>query len=379
VGVRIEPAQGEVRVCAVDPEGQTWLVAAASVLSRVALPGVPRLLRLATDSDTDYVSCICLEGAGDYALDQTGPLDPAEVAGLGAALATIVSDLHHLGVFGLDLSAKQVRLDRRGRPVLLGFWHADGPGAPDPDKRASTEDTERLRLMLGSLSVTRRSRALERCLKSRRARIDAATLGRQLAALPGARLPEVNKASQTGPSPQDRAESTAVATQKTNVGVRRLAGPMAALAAIALLLVALDPFGFARVSPASPSRIRTPSLAQQVPCPKVDRGCRSQPVVHGVIRVGLSTFALRMASAPALVVFGRWDCTSQSLPALLELHSHTVWVFSRWPRPGQSTGGRLRARISGANNLGVLPGAAGCDRIMVFGPKRPVVVDPSGP
>ncbi len=69
------------------------------------------------------------------AADLPRPLEPDRAAGLVLAVAATVSDLHQAGIVHGNLDPTHVLLDPFGRPVLCGFGDAerlDGPHGPRP-------------------------------------------------------------------------------------------------------------------------------------------------------------------------------------------------------------------------------------------------------
>jgi hypothetical protein len=92
-------------------------------------------------------------------------------------------------------------------------------------------------------------------------------------------------------------------------------------------------------------------------CPAADQGCRARPQLAGPDRL--------VFVDPTVVVLGRWRCTAQAYPAVLNLRTGAVWMFARWPRPGERETAHLVDQVSGAISLSVRPEGSGCDRLVV--------------
>ncbi|MST34877.1 hypothetical protein GHK86_19390, partial [Acidimicrobiaceae bacterium USS-CC1] len=151
-------------------------------LTRAAHPGVVRLLP-AEGSDA-----LWLRDVGSRSLAALTPLEPAALCGLGAATATVLGDLHDLGIAHTAPTADHVLVDPDGRPVLCSFGRATR-ATPD----AMALDVRLLADALagaGGTGIPRRARkALERAGRCRRG-YSARTLARELAAAVGEpRLP----------------------------------------------------------------------------------------------------------------------------------------------------------------------------------------------
>lgn len=163
----------------------------AERLGRACHPGVVTLLGLTTAADRAELRT----RFGGEPLDRwRGSL--ACVAGLGAAVATTLADLHALGLVHGRIDASHIVVGADGRPRLCGLAGRDGTTAAD--------DVAALAHVLDDLAATatptrRRAgaerRALAEALRDARdavpeRRPDAATLaGALLAAVPGADLP----------------------------------------------------------------------------------------------------------------------------------------------------------------------------------------------
>jgi serine/threonine protein kinase len=92
----------------------------AAILKVVAHPGVVQLVGVEGEPPEHVV--LRLVAGGDLS---TWPHQTIEVvAGVGAALATVLADLHDIGVSHGAIEASHVLLDGEGRPVLCSFGRA---------------------------------------------------------------------------------------------------------------------------------------------------------------------------------------------------------------------------------------------------------------
>jgi serine/threonine protein kinase len=107
----------------------------ADMLERARHPGVVELLRVTTEGDGTIELVTAF--AGPHSLDTCGPLPLPHAAGLVAALAETVADLHEIGLVHGRIEPSHVVLGAGGQPVLCGFaggGHASTipPASPQP-------------------------------------------------------------------------------------------------------------------------------------------------------------------------------------------------------------------------------------------------------
>src|ERR1039458_5855060 len=62
-----------------------------------------------------------VKAVSGWCLSDIGALQPAEVAGIGCAIATILADLHALGIVHGALESSHVLIERNGRPILCSL------------------------------------------------------------------------------------------------------------------------------------------------------------------------------------------------------------------------------------------------------------------
>ena len=339
------------------------LAAEARVLAAAAHPGVVRLIEVAGEDPPSELILARVEG-GDVRSRLRG-LKWSEIAGLGAALATTVADLHHIGVFHRAINAEHVLLDDGGRPVLCGFGEStllrDWPEA----RSMVAEDVTSIAHLLLQLGDENPPRGLGRVLRSSTSRrriggsIDARALARALVdAIPAARLPG------SAPAALPSGGATRDKHPRERAAVRSGVG-------IAIALAVAGSVVAARSDLARDGRGQV-----AVACPPADGGCVGRRVVSGsVLRSPAGLFAL---VGPAEVeVNGRWGCGATALPAVLDVERGNVWVFDRWPTDPSGVAGRLLEAVPGAAGLRVLPASGrvlSCDSLLVERRRGPVVV-----
>lgn len=100
--------------------GRRMLLAEADLLALAQMPGVVTLLGVEGDEQEPVLVTARVDGPD---LVVTPGLAVEEVAGVVAALATTLADLHDLGVVHGAVAPEHVLLGPDGRPVLCGFGH----------------------------------------------------------------------------------------------------------------------------------------------------------------------------------------------------------------------------------------------------------------
>jgi hypothetical protein len=356
--------------------------------------------------------------AGDPLTHWSGSV--AAVAGLGAAVASTLADLHDIGLVHGRLDATHILVGDDGRPRLCGVSHPGGAAPPD--------DVAALGLVLAEVleratpeprswpwrgrSSAAHRRALERVLArasdpvpSRRpkARLMASSI---LSAVPGAELP-ANERPFRGPGPayvppdeelldlvfthelndderwaqafgSDAADPDGAAAPEPPPGhsggsrARVAAGSGAvAVAAIAAGVVFVGGWG-SRGSAAPPDAVRASSPAGQAVCPvaaapaaDVDGdGCPEALVVEGgSVSAGPARWTLGQPGD--VVAIGDWDCDGRAAPALLRPATGDVFVFPRWAPEGEPVTVEARDRLPDAVAIRAEPAEDGCDDLVV--------------
>ncbi|MFN2606752.1 MAG: hypothetical protein ABR511_02465, partial [Acidimicrobiales bacterium] len=109
------------------PVDAVRLVAEAEILATAQMPGVVELVGLEGDADHPVLVTTRVDGPD---LARLTDLAAAEIAGLLAAVATVLADLHGLGIVHGAVVADHVVVGPDGRPVLCGFGYGGRSGEP---------------------------------------------------------------------------------------------------------------------------------------------------------------------------------------------------------------------------------------------------------
>jgi serine/threonine protein kinase len=318
----------------------------------MAHPGVVRLIR-ADGDPTDELVTGWVDG-GDLTRVQLDT--PQMLAGIGAAVATTLADLHDLGLVHGAVIPAHILLDA-GRPVLCGFGSARKPSSPAQLAGLAAEDTAALaRMLLSRLPATAdpRLRATLHVAAGQRGRShrgDARRLARDLIRrVPGAHLPDLAVSPDSPAYTESVDPPTPFSPPRRPIARAAIAGVIAVGIAVAVLTL----------RPARSAR----AAAAVARCPAVDHSCRPVRLPDGVIATGLGRF--RVSAPPhSIVVLGRWDCDGKALPAVAETSTGSVWLFDSWPGPGQSRAARLVAQVREVSGLKVIPTPDGCDLLRI--------------
>jgi tRNA A-37 threonylcarbamoyl transferase component Bud32 len=367
-----------------DPEGGTFRKEAetaadrerlrreAEVLTAVAHPGLVRLIATEGGDLPEAVVFGLVEGTDLSRMDVE---DPTVLAGIGAAVATALADIHDLGLVHSAITAAHVLIDAEGRPVLCGFGSSSYPDTPALMGELAREDTAALASMLLSRLPSAADAAVRATLRTaagqggRSRRADARWLASQLVRrVPGARLAEPGSRSESLVDTHRLDLITPVAPARRRRGLTSVLVVGLLAMGIGLAIFGLRSGGSSPHPPATGDR-----------CPRVDYSCRPVGWPGGIITTAQGRF--RVAAPPgSIVVLGRWNCSDQALPAVVERSSGDVWLFDSWPGPGHSRTARLVARVRSISNLAVIPTQAGCDLLRITRTGAgPLTVRPSRP
>ncbi len=347
----------------------------AHVLRLAAHPGTVELLATMGSDPPEGLELRALAG-GTAASLRSVPFEVA--AGIGAALATIVADLHQLGVFHHDIRPEHVLFDEGGRPVLCGFGSAVHIPNRSPSRRDSEQgrlirgDVDALRSLITGLVESREAGRLERLMSGRFGwrHPSARALARRLIdRCPGARLPGAPAANPVRPRPRS-----------VPLGLRRFAParPRLALMAGVITVVSIGALVWTELAPDLMRPTRSASSlpgpgAVRGPCPAVDLGCLPLVPWGGMIDVDDTRYLLDAFPGPALVVVGRWQRGATGLPAVLDVGDGRVWVFWRWPGRGRVGSARLAATVPSASSVAVWPSRSGCDQLEIGRTRGPIL------
>jgi hypothetical protein len=377
----------------------------AALLRRAAHPGVVELGRIEVEGDG--MTILSTRHAGGCDLSAISELDVAALGGLGAAVATIIADLHDVGISHGAICAEHVVVGGDGRPLLCSFGCAGSASDVDP-----AADVAALRRLLSERLPPGPPKRLVRLLRetpgrSKRgsARALAASLTR---VVPDARLPTAPARTTIPPSPEPprlrsvhgdevRADPPGRVTepeppatpatpsggsvdpsvgslgpaprrQSTARGIVVTASAVLVVAGVGVAILGL--LGRLTSPPNRPA-----ALSASRSCPVVDDGCRPVLATNGRFSTPSGRFAIDLPAA--VVVIGRWECRAPSLPAALDPRNGQVWVWDRWPGTTTVEAQRL-ARVPRATTLDVVPEAAGCDWLeVVRAGAPPVIIHPS--
>jgi hypothetical protein len=356
---------------------------------------------------------------GDPVSHWTGSV--AGVAGLGAAVAATLADLHDIGVVHGRVDPTHILVGDDGRPRLCGLSHPGG-AEPHDDVAAlgrvlgevlegAIPERRRSRPWLGRSSAAHR-RALEQVITraldpipSRRpnARLLASSI---LTAVPGAELPAGHPPSPTPerayvppdeelldlvftheltdderwaqafgddpPEPADPGDrGPSPARRERSSRARVAAGSGAAAAAIAAGVVFVGGWG-PRGSAARPDAVQATTPAGHAGCPPVatpaadvdgDDCPEALVVVGGTISAGPARWTLGRPGD--LVAVGDWDCNGRAAPALLRPATGDVFVFPGWAAESEPVTVKARDRLPGAVAIRAEPAENGCDDLVI--------------
>ena len=344
----------------------------ADLLRRAGHPGVVELVELRGQPAPALLTRL-VDGPS-LAEAPAAPVD--DVAGLVAALATTVADLHRLGLVHGSIAPEHVIVAPGGRPVLCGL--ADGADADDPIDRARDVSAlgELLRWLLARATrphtaVRRRtagaiapllSIALRATNPDPRLRPSASEMATDIrAAAPHATLP--GQAVTREPEPRRwfrapvRAAVAVLAVSVTLVGVMWVGGTPS--------------LGPSRRPPAPRPAPRPTPVAPT--CAAVGGalhadvdgdGCDERVrFAGGVLEAGPLRWAINGRTDD--VATGDWDCDGRATLAFLDRGTGGVYRFEAWSNENVITV-PLVAQVAGATGLRVTHRARpGCDVLTV--------------
>ncbi|GGX19048.1 serine/threonine-protein kinase [Streptomyces chryseus] len=104
-----------------DPEMEERFADEAVLLARLQHPGLVTVYDTGRHKDCGYLVMELVTGQTLRRRAATGPLEPAYVAELGAALAHALAHVHAAGIVHRDVKPSNVLLDDAGRPHLTDF------------------------------------------------------------------------------------------------------------------------------------------------------------------------------------------------------------------------------------------------------------------
>lgn len=380
----------------------------AELLELARHPGVVEVLGVDGDPARPVLLTAHIQGP---TLAAAGALAVEEAAGVLAALATTLADLHGLGVVHGSVGGDHVVLDGDGAPVLCGFGHGGRVGEHQADGAVldGPVDVFDLGMLARSLCPPRspEARALRRVVETAVAtEPDDRPTARALAdsistTVPGARLPRPKESGGHDRVPPLPVTPPAVAVDPLDAW-RRLQSPsrssdrspgrvVAAAGVTAVLVAALvwattlrgtpsvapsapdqpvaldaDPTTTAATEPEPPGpatstsaaapAARAPTPAQ---CPAVAAGLSadvdgdacadSLRYADGVLVAGDARWSVGRSGDQA--VTGDWSCTGLRTLALLRPSTGELFRFDRWPAAGADAEVTAFARVDGGTAL----------------------------
>ena len=387
VVVATDPELGVVaRQRATEVSRREQLRATATLLGELHNPGLVEVLALRDPAPgpTELLT----RWVGATTLADHAPQRPTEVAGLMAAVASTVAELHRGGIAHRQLRADHVLVDG-ARPVLCGVSHLGAGTAAD----LATDVADLGRLLTALLTRCRRGiepaaqlrlRRLTQLATTTPATLDAARLATELSQVRGSRLPT---APAPDPEPADRQGRSAAATPRAPRAHR------AAAAAALALGVLLTNAGWAHLQPAR-SRLGAPdpTAAAASPAPtgcarrtarpsagtalQIDLdgdGCPETVAIDGP-RLTVDGTRYTLGRRGDVIALGTWDAAGVPTPALLRPASGAVFVFHTWPGPGHDVTAHPRTVVPGAVSLSVRHRPGRPDQLLVHRPSLAAVV-----
>lgn len=352
----------------------------AATLRAVAHPAIVRLAKAGTSDEAGGPERLALHRVVGTALSESPPQPASVAAGWGAAVATVVADLHDLGYVHGAITPEHVLIDEQGRPILCGFGHARR--IESVDSAAVAEDVRAVaRLVDGILASGHDGlrRMLRRWIEGRHRRGgDARTLAQALVdEVPEAAVRPLTAeagVAHDGESPGEAGAgllgdvrgASSMRRVAASVGAARLRPGRAWWAVAGLAVATAIGLVFVHLSQSATSGGRRTEVRRE-PSPSAGG---SSPVY----------LLQSVPGAHPITVVGRWAC-GPPRPAVLDPSSGSVWVLPAWPAGGGKVEGRLIERYPGASGLAVVSDGPGCDRLLLVragGAELPVTVGPGG-
>lgn len=371
--------------------GVARLRATGERLRRAAHPGVVQVVSSAGDDESWELQ---LAHAG-RPLDAVGSLDVAAAARVLAGVASILADLHDLGVVHGRLDAGHVLLGPHGHPVLCGFGPDDGGSEPADDVAAvgallvellgRDDELEpipdrRWRRHRSWTGWQRRSLLLvadQACAEPATRRPTA----RRLAAAISEAVPADDVAH---PPPRIGADRLALVGAPEADGApagSRVRRPSVLLPLVGLALAVV--LGARLVGEGGPPQVERKGAAPQVAPspPRVEHltetsepatsttaaasggaGGEEVRVEGNVVTRGERRYAV---GAPGdRVVVGDWDCDGVVTPAVLRLDTGSVFAFTEWAVTTPLAAVALQT-VPGAVDVRAVVAGGGCHRLEV--------------
>lgn len=365
----------------------------AELLAAARHPGVVELVGVEGSPDRPLLVTAPVEGD---TLATLGPLAPEEVAGVVAALASTLADLHDLGIVHGSVDADHVIVAADGRPLLCGFERGGRCGEVPPgavDELDPATDVAGIGHLLRRFAMGVEARPLRRLADAATSddpvvRPAARALAAELAAaVPGSRLPVRPSPGLAGggadPAEPDRRvgelERRRRLPERPDSGGRSPRRPVvvttgvAVVAAVALMIVVsraptgpgsavvLPPPAPTLAPATSTSVVASPTStstrpAARVDCPEVSSvlladvdgdGCLDALRYAGGVLEGAGR-RWSVGRAGDLAATGDWACRGVRTLALLRPSTGEVFPLAGWEG---DVAARAVARVEGGQAL----------------------------
>jgi len=345
----------------------------AAALRAVAHPGVVKLV----DVTGATVRTKLVEGR---ALADTRPLTAEEAAGVAAAVATTLADLHDLGVTHGGVDASHVIVADAGRPVLCSLGRGGEP-ADDvaalgrlmtemvnrrvPERQASRSWAQRRR-RLGPMLAPPAAPALA-ALAAEATAVEPAERpsARALAGaitqhVPSARLPQ----PEPSPAPAQASAVNRRTRRWPNININPLSVPIALVSAVVVFVAAMLFMPMWESPGAAPSPPPTGGDAE------VGTGSVAANFTGGVLTVDGSRYSVGQAGDA--VAIADWACNGRPTPVILRPSSGELFVFDAWAEAGHDVTARPLGRVDHATEVRATPiRAGGCHELEVLRSQGP--------
>lgn len=314
------------------------------------------------------------------------PMPAQQVAGVAAAVAATLADLHAVGIVHGRIDPSHVLIGAHGRPVLCGFGPHEPPASPGDDVAAVGAlivellgDEEEL-VLVPERRWSRHSRregwerralllvADHACAEPATRRPSALRLAAEIAAaVPGAAVTAPESAEVAPARPIEAPERTG----------RRLPGLVGAMVGVAVLglgaMRVVEPGSRPDMVLSAPSPTTSTTAAALPPRASLPR---ETVLVEGTT-VSMGGRRYQVGQPGDLVVVGDWDGDGEPTPAVLRPGTGEVFVFRAWADERGELIVEAIDRVEGALELAAEPGSGG-DRLIVRQPDgswRPILVE----
>ena len=354
---------------AATPEQAQRLRREAEVLAVARHPGVVELLGdRAADPD---VPALITAWAGECTLARAGRLTIEESAGVIAALADTVADLHRMAIVHGRIDASHVVLSPTGMPVLCGFGDS-GPAATINDRGVLLEestDVHDLGALLRDLVIDEGGvepipeqpwwRGGLRPWTGYGQRSLLTLADQATDDDPGRRPTAARFADMIRDAVPDACLWRASDRNRDHDvdDVTRRARPTTlALGLVGVMLIVLGLAAMRGSSGAAPPlAVAEPTIVSPAPL-------LTPTTTGGTIVVGEHHYAI--GEPDDVVVVGDWDCDGRATAAVLRPSTGNVFRFDGWATTNVDISVTPSATVPGAVGLHAVRGADGCDRLV---------------